>query len=146
PCGLDTRWSSHRPPRRSGAPRLATPRSPMAHLPKPRKLSVATTSSRPTISTRRSRWPVKCRHRLGALKFDRCARWGDRPMMHAEAEAAVAEAHRREWGYVLAAALRVTGDIDLAEECVQDAYARALATWSEQGQPAKPAAWLTTVA
>jgi RNA polymerase sigma factor (sigma-70 family) len=47
---------------------------------------------------------------------------------------------------VLAATVRVTGDIDLAEECVQDAYARALASWSSGGIPAKPGAWLTTVA
>jgi RNA polymerase sigma-70 factor (ECF subfamily) len=61
-------------------------------------------------------------------------------------EAAVAEAHRREWGYVLAATVRVTGDIDLAEECVQDAYAKALASWPARGVPARPGAWLTTVA
>jgi RNA polymerase sigma-70 factor (ECF subfamily) len=66
--------------------------------------------------------------------------------MSAAVEAAVAEAHRREWGYVFAATLRVTRDIDLAEECVQDAYTRALATWGERGVPAKPGAWLTTVA
>ena len=47
---------------------------------------------------------------------------------------------------MLAATVRVTGDIDLAEECVQDAYARALATWSDGGIPARPGAWLTTVA
>jgi RNA polymerase sigma-70 factor (ECF subfamily) len=47
---------------------------------------------------------------------------------------------------VLAATVRVTGDIDLAEECVQDAYARALATWGTGGIPEKPGAWLTTVA
>jgi RNA polymerase sigma factor (sigma-70 family) len=60
--------------------------------------------------------------------------------------AAVAEAHRREWAFVLAATVRVTRDIDLAEECVQDAYAQALATWTKRGVPAKPGAWLTTVA
>ncbi len=60
--------------------------------------------------------------------------------------AAVAEAHRREWGYVLAATVRLTRDIDLAEECVQDAYAQALRTWADRGIPAKPAAWLTTAA
>ncbi len=58
----------------------------------------------------------------------------------------MADAHRREWAFVLAATVRVTRDIDLAEECVQDAYARALATWSTDGIPAKPGAWLTTVA
>ena len=60
--------------------------------------------------------------------------------------AAVAAAHRREWAYVLAATVRVTRDLDLAEECVQDAYAQALSTWTERGVPAKPGAWLTTVA
>jgi RNA polymerase sigma-70 factor (ECF subfamily) len=47
---------------------------------------------------------------------------------------------------VLAATVRLTLDIDLAEECVQDAYAQALATWTESSVPNKPAAWLTTVA
>jgi RNA polymerase sigma-70 factor (ECF subfamily) len=42
--------------------------------------------------------------------------------------------------------VRITRDIDLAEECVQDAYMQALSTWPEQGVPAKPGAWLTTVA
>jgi RNA polymerase sigma factor (sigma-70 family) len=47
---------------------------------------------------------------------------------------------------VLAATVRVTGDIDLAEECVQDAYARALTSWGVGGVPQKPGAWLTVVA
>jgi RNA polymerase sigma factor (sigma-70 family) len=59
---------------------------------------------------------------------------------------AVADAHRREWAFVLAATVRVTRDLDLAEECVQDAYARALVTWADRGIPAKTGAWLTTVA
>ena len=60
--------------------------------------------------------------------------------------AAVADAHRREWAFVLAATVRVTRDIDLAEECVQDAYTRALDTWGTTGIPARAGAWLTTVA
>ncbi|MGH8861196.1 MAG: RNA polymerase sigma factor, partial [Jatrophihabitantaceae bacterium] len=60
--------------------------------------------------------------------------------------AAVADAHRREWGFVLAATVRVTRNLDLAEECVQDAYARALTNWVESGIPSRPAAWLTTAA
>jgi RNA polymerase sigma-70 factor (ECF subfamily) len=59
--------------------------------------------------------------------------------------AAVADAHRREWARVLAATVRVTRDLDLAEECVQEAYARALTVWQE-GIPANPGAWLTTTA
>lgn len=42
--------------------------------------------------------------------------------------------------------LRVARDIDVAEECVQDAYTRALATWGTDGVPMNPGAWLTTVA
>ncbi|MGJ7439714.1 hypothetical protein [Aquipuribacter sp. MA13-6] len=40
--------------------------------------------------------------------------------------AAVAEAHRREWAFVLAATVRVTRDLDVAEECAQEAFASAL--------------------
>jgi RNA polymerase sigma factor (sigma-70 family) len=47
---------------------------------------------------------------------------------------------------VLAATVRVTRDLDLAEECVQDAYARALTSWGTSGIPNRPAAWLTTAA
>ncbi|MFC5063001.1 RNA polymerase sigma factor [Actinomycetospora atypica] len=59
---------------------------------------------------------------------------------------ALADAHRREWGSVLAAAVRVTRDLDAAEECVQEAYAQALGTWRTSGVPANPGAWLTTAA
>jgi RNA polymerase sigma factor (sigma-70 family) len=47
---------------------------------------------------------------------------------------------------VIAATARVTADLDLAEECVQHAYATALTAWSESGVPRRPGAWLTTVA
>jgi len=60
--------------------------------------------------------------------------------------AAVAEAHRHEWAFVLAATVRITRDIDLAEECVQDAYASALTAWAKAGIPSRPGAWLTTAA
>jgi RNA polymerase sigma-70 factor, ECF subfamily len=60
--------------------------------------------------------------------------------------AAVAEAHRREWAFVLAATARVTRDLDAAEECVQDAYVAALDAWTRQGVPRNPGAWLTTAA
>jgi RNA polymerase sigma factor (sigma-70 family) len=64
----------------------------------------------------------------------------------AEVAAAVAEAHRREWAFVLAATARVAPDLETAEEAVQDAYAAALTVWGERGVPSKPAAWLTTAA
>jgi RNA polymerase sigma-70 factor, ECF subfamily len=42
--------------------------------------------------------------------------------------------------------VRVTRDFDAAEESVQDAYVAALEAWSRDGVPARPGAWLTTVA
>ena len=67
-------------------------------------------------------------------------------MIITDVERAVADAHRREWAFVLAATARVAGDVDLAEECVQDAYVAALDTWTRDGIPAKPGAWLTATA
>jgi RNA polymerase sigma factor (sigma-70 family) len=64
----------------------------------------------------------------------------------AAVEAAVAGAHRREWGRVLAATARAARDLDLAEECVQEAYAAALQGWGRSGIPDNPAAWLTATA
>ena len=48
---------------------------------------------------------------------------------------------------VLAGLIRLTGgDFDLAEEALQDAYARAMVAWRQDGLPAQPGAWLNTVA
>jgi RNA polymerase sigma-70 factor, ECF subfamily len=63
-----------------------------------------------------------------------------------EVTRALDEAFRREWGRVVAAVIGLTGDWDLAEECTQDAFARALATWPRDGVPDRPGAWLTTTA
>lgn len=66
--------------------------------------------------------------------------------MTTDVAAAVAEAHRRDWAQVFAATARLTRDLDLAEECAQDAYAQALQTWPRTGIPDRPGAWLTTTA
>ena len=63
-----------------------------------------------------------------------------------DAKTAIAEAHRREWGRVLAATARLTRDLDLAEDCVEDAYLAALGAWERDGIPDNPGAWLTTTA
>jgi RNA polymerase sigma-70 factor, ECF subfamily len=47
---------------------------------------------------------------------------------------------------VLAATARVTRDLDVAEECVQEAYVSALDAWARDGVPDKPGAWLTVAA
>lgn len=59
---------------------------------------------------------------------------------------AVEDAFRHEWGRVLGAVARATGDLDLAEESAQEAFATALRTWSRDGVPDRPGAWLTTTA
>jgi RNA polymerase sigma-70 factor (ECF subfamily) len=59
---------------------------------------------------------------------------------------AVENAHRTEWAFVLAATVRVTADLDLAEECAQTAFAKALVAWSPDDLPIRPGAWLTTTA
>ena len=63
-----------------------------------------------------------------------------------EVNRALADAHRHEWAKVLAATVRVAGDLDLAQECAQDAYLSALETWRRDGIPRNPGAWLTIAA
>ena len=63
-----------------------------------------------------------------------------------DVEAAVATAFREEWGRVVATLIRVTGDWELAEDSVQDAFTLALARWRRDGLPRNAGAWLTTAA
>jgi RNA polymerase sigma-70 factor (ECF subfamily) len=60
--------------------------------------------------------------------------------------AAVEAAYREEWGQVVATLIGLTQDWDLAEDCAQEAFASALATWPRAGIPTRPGAWLTTAA
>jgi RNA polymerase sigma-70 factor, ECF subfamily len=53
---------------------------------------------------------------------------------------------RAEGPRLLASLIRRVGDFELAEDAMQDAFAKALEVWPAQGLPAAPAAWLTTVA
>ena len=61
-------------------------------------------------------------------------------------EAAVAGVVRQEWSRVVATLTRDLGNLDLAEDAAQEAAETALATWSDQGIPDRPGAWITTVA
>jgi RNA polymerase sigma-70 factor (ECF subfamily) len=58
----------------------------------------------------------------------------------------VADAFRKEWGRVVATLVRRTGDWDLAEECTQSAFEKAIERWPRDGVPDRPGAWLMTVA
>lgn len=53
---------------------------------------------------------------------------------------------REDWGRILSALTKSLGSLQLAEDCLQDAVARAIEVWPEKGLPRSPAAWLITTA
>jgi RNA polymerase sigma-70 factor, ECF subfamily len=60
--------------------------------------------------------------------------------------AQVGRVFREESGRSVAALIRVLGDIELAEDAVQDAFAIALRRWPSEGLPPNPGGWITTTA
>src|ERR1700729_2979447 len=145
-------WSSARPSRRTPRPSISATHASMS-MP-PVASAGSTVGSKQTI-IRYFTVASYCRSRVLP-----CA-WptnGNRPDRHPrtlaamtteagpEVQAAVSAAFRAEWGQVVATLIAVTGDWDLAEECAQDAFARALPAWERDGVPARPGAWLTTTA
>ena len=53
---------------------------------------------------------------------------------------------RQQYGRAVAVLVRVFGDIDVAEEAVQDAFTTAVASWPDSGVPPAPAGWIITTA
>jgi RNA polymerase sigma-70 factor (ECF subfamily) len=53
---------------------------------------------------------------------------------------------RQEYGRAVAVLVRVFGDIDVAEEAVQDAFTAAARRWPSTGLPPSPAGWIITTA
>ena len=53
---------------------------------------------------------------------------------------------REESGRSVATLIRIFGDIDLAEDAVQEAFTLALRKWPGEGLPANPGGWITTTA
>jgi RNA polymerase sigma-70 factor (ECF subfamily) len=53
---------------------------------------------------------------------------------------------REEYGRAVAVLVRVFGDIDIAEEAVQDAFTVAVQRWPSAGLPPSPAGWIITTA
>ena len=66
--------------------------------------------------------------------------------MTSASTAAAEAAFRDERAAVLATLIRQLGDFQLAEDALQDAFAAAVATWSRDGVPRNPGAWITTTA
>jgi RNA polymerase sigma-70 factor (ECF subfamily) len=58
----------------------------------------------------------------------------------------IAAVFRREYGRSVASLVRVCGDLDLAEESVQDAFTIACERWPAAGLPPSPAGWIITTA
>jgi RNA polymerase sigma-70 factor (ECF subfamily) len=58
----------------------------------------------------------------------------------------IGQVFRAEYGRAVAVLARVFGDIDIAEDAVQDAFAAALTHWPAAGLPRSPAAWIITTA
>jgi RNA polymerase sigma-70 factor (ECF subfamily) len=61
-------------------------------------------------------------------------------------QAEIGRIFREESGRSVAALIRVFGDIDVAEDAVQEAFAVALRTWPGEGLPPNPGGWITTTA
>jgi RNA polymerase sigma-70 factor, ECF subfamily len=60
--------------------------------------------------------------------------------------AEIARVFREEHGRAVAVLVRVFGDIDVAEDAVQDAFAAAVQRWPSSGLPPSPAGWIITTA
>ncbi len=58
----------------------------------------------------------------------------------------VEETFRREFGRAVATLVRIFGDIDLAEEAVQEAFTVAVQKWPATGVPPNPGGWIVTTA
>ena len=133
-------WSSTSPTRpRSCASATARRSSPTGPTRRRRSSSAAASSVEcddldEAIELAASKIPVASR-RLGGDPAARRA--SDRPSR---------SLFREEWGRAVAVLARVLGDLALAEDAVQDAFAAALERWPRDGPPANPAAWIVTTA
>ncbi len=61
-------------------------------------------------------------------------------------DALIGRLFREESGRSVATLIRIFGDIDLAEDAVQEAFAVALRKWPDEGLPPNPGGWITTTA
>jgi RNA polymerase sigma-70 factor, ECF subfamily len=64
---------------------------------------------------------------------------------HSDAEA-IGRIFREEAGRSLAALIRLLGDVDRAEDAVQEAFTSAMDCWTRDGLPPNPGGWITTTA
>jgi RNA polymerase sigma-70 factor (ECF subfamily) len=60
--------------------------------------------------------------------------------------ASIEAVFREEWGNAVGILTRAIGDLELAEDAVQDAFTTALERWPRDGSPRNPGAWIVTTA
>src|SRR5450432_872951 len=70
-------------------------------------------------------------------RYGRCAR---------SHSSVLEQVFRDEWGRVLASLVGFLGDIELAEDAAQEAFATAAERWPRDGAPPNPTGWLITTA
>ncbi len=66
--------------------------------------------------------------------------------LSAPSEPEIEHVFRQEYGRAVSVLIRAFGDIDLAEDAVQEAFAVATVRWREEGLPPSPAGWIITTA
>ena len=137
--------------------RTARPCSPTARTPRPRSTSAASGSSGPTdldqaveLAARGSaacRGPVEVRPIQDEPIDELRSRSSDaRVACRARRPTRSAGSSARSPAGRVATLVRVFGDIDIAEEAVQEAFVAATTTWPTTGLPPNPGAWITTTA
>jgi RNA polymerase sigma-70 factor (ECF subfamily) len=72
------------------------------------------------------------------LNYHRC--------MHLDADQAVEELYRSDWGRIVASLIRLVGDFEVAEDAAQEAFAAAVDQWRVTGVPDIPRAWVIQTA
>src|SRR5919202_6585298 len=89
-------------------------------------------------STEVASWPSRrrCRSRSGPSARAE----------HVQPGTEVERVFREAYGRAVATLVGLLGDIDAAEEAVQDAFTTALARWPADGVPPSPAGWIVTTA
>ena len=94
----------------------------------------------------RSREPRRRDRRRVAHPRRRARRGGGSAAGGALSEELTEAVFREEWGRALAILARILGDLDLAEDAVQEAFTIAVERWQRDGVPDNPGAWIVTTA